>query len=184
MTVDYICREVERLKHKYGEDNPFCLANAMGIFVILEPMGTKPEGCKGFFLAQCRKKTITVNSDLPDSLRRIICIHEIGHAVLHAKQTGVCAFHDFSLFDGTSRAEYEANLFAAQYTLEDDIVLEMLNEDCFFFAAAARLRVPPELLDFKFRILKCKGYKLESPFMADSCFLKNVQVPNDDSNEC
>ncbi len=104
--------------------------------------------------------------------------------MLHAKQTGVCAFHDFSLFDGTSRAEYEANLFAAHYTLEDDIVLEMLNEDCFFFAAAARLRVPPELLDFKFRILKCKGYKMESPFLADSCFLKNVQVPNDDNNEC
>ena len=103
--------------------------------------------------------------------------------MLHAKQSGVSAFHDFSLFDGTSRAEYEANMFSADYLLEDGVVLDMLNEDSFFFFAAARLRVPAELLDFKFRILKLKGYKLDAPFVSDSCFLKNVQVPIDGNEE-
>jgi Zn-dependent peptidase ImmA (M78 family) len=184
MTVDYICREVAKLKQKYGENDPFILARAMGIFVMFEPMGHRIEDCNGFFLAQSRKKAITINSDLPEPLQRIICIHEVGHAVLHAKQLGVCAFHDFSLFEGTSRAEYEANMFSADYLLDDGVVLDILNEDCFFFAAASRLRVPAELLDFKFRILKNKGYKLESPFVSDSCFLKNVQVPNDEEHEC
>lgn len=184
MTVDYICREVMKLKRKYGEDDPFKLARAMGIFVLFEPMGSRMEDCKGFFLTQSRKKIITINADLPESLQRIICIHEVGHAVLHAKQAGVCAFHDFSLFDGTSRAEYETNMFSADYLLDDGVVLDMLNEDNFFFAAAARLRVPAELLDFKFRILKNKGYKLESPLVSDSCFLKNVQVPYNEDNEC
>ena len=179
MTVDYICREVAKLKRKYSEDDPFKLARAMGIFILFEPMGSRTEDCKGFFLAQSRKKIITINGDLPESLQRIICIHEIGHAVLHAKQSGVCAFHDFSLFEGTSRAEYEANMFSADYLLDDGVVLDILNDDCFFFAAAAKLRVPAELLDFKFRILKLKGYKLDAPFVSDSCFLKNVQVPTD-----
>lgn len=179
MTVDYIGREVAKLKRKYGEDDPFKLAKAMGIFVVFEPMGCRMEDCKGFFLSQSRKKIITINGDLPESLQRIICIHEVGHAVLHAKQSGVCAFHDFSLFEGTSRAEYEANIFAADYLLDDGVVLDILNKDCFFFAAAARLRVPAELLDFKFRILKLKGYKLDAPFVSDSSFLKNVQVPTD-----
>lgn len=183
MTVDYICREVAKLKRKYGEDDPFKLVKAMGIFVLFEPMGCRMEDCKGFFLAQSRKKIITINGDLPESLQRIICIHEVGHAVLHAKQSGVCAFHDFSLFEGTSRAEYESNVFSADYLLDDGVVLNMLNEDGFFFGAAARLRVPAELLDFKFRILKLKGYKLDAPFVSDSCFLKNVQVPDED-NEC
>ena len=183
MTVDYICREVAKLKRKYGEDDPFKLVKAMGIFVLFEPMGHRIEDCNGFFLAQSRKKAITINSDLPEPLQRIICIHEVGHAVLHAKQSGVCAFHDFSLFEGTSRAEYESNVFSADYLLDDGVVLDMLNEYCFFFAAAARLRVPAELLDFKFRILKLKGYKLDAPFVSDSCFLKNVQVPDED-NEC
>lgn len=184
MTVDYICREVAKLKRKYGENNPFVLARAMGILVVFAPMGHRMEACKGFFLSQSRKKIITINGDLPESLQRIICIHEVGHALLHAKHAGVCAFHDFSLFEGTSHTEYEANMFSADYLLDDGVVLDMLNEDSFFFAAAARLRVPAELLDFKFRILKNRGYKLESPFVSDSCFLKNVQVPDDEDHEC
>ncbi len=58
--------------------------------------------------------------------------------------------HDFELFDGVSQCEYEANCFAADYLLEDEDVLEMLNADMSFFQAAAELKVPPELLDFKF----------------------------------
>lgn len=184
MTIDYICRETKRLKSKYGDDDPFTLARDMGILLVLEPMGCKPRSCKGFFLAQSRKRTIIVNSDLPESLRRIVCMHEIGHAVLHAKQSGGSAFHDFALFESTSRAEYEANMFAADYLLDDAVVLEQLNEDGFFFAAASMLCVPAELLDFKFRILKNKGYKLDVPLMANSNFLKNVEVPFDGADEC
>ena len=33
--------------------------------------------------------------------------------------------------------------------------------------------MPAELLDFKFRILKNKGYHLEAPFIAQPNFLKN-----------
>lgn len=160
MTIEFICQEVHRLKRKYGDDNPFELASDLGILLVYSPMGNNPEDCKGFYLCQSRKKTITINSDLPQSLQRIICIHEIGHAVLHAKQAGVSAFHDFSLFDGAARAEYEANMFAAEYLLDDEEVFDLLNDDLFFFTVAGTLRVPAELLDFKYRILKSKGYKM------------------------
>jgi Zn-dependent peptidase ImmA (M78 family) len=149
----------------------------MGIMVNLEPMGLRDDDCKGFFIAQSRMKMITINNDLPQALRGVICAHELGHAVLHAKSAGVDAFHDFALFDNTGIKEYEANLFAADFLMTDDDVLELLNDDIFFFGAAARLGVPPELLDFKFRILKRKGYKMiDPPLMANSNFLKNVQV--------
>lgn len=52
MTVDYICREVERLKRKFHETDPFKLCDAMGIILLYAPMGTYPGACKGFFLAQ------------------------------------------------------------------------------------------------------------------------------------
>jgi len=52
----------------------------------------------------------------------------------------------------------------------------MLNDDLSFFQAAAQLYVPAELLDFKFRTLKWKGYKvIDAPLMANSNFLKNVK---------
>ena len=47
--------------------------------------------------------------------------------------------------------------------LDDDVVLEYLNENYSFFQVASKLNVPVELLDFKFKILKQKGYKLVSP---------------------
>ena len=104
---------------------------------------------------------------------RVILAHEIAHSVLHANITA--AFHEFTLFDDTDRQEYEANLFAAELLLSDDCVLNALNEDQFFFQAAKALYVPAELLDFKFRVMKRKGYKLESPIVSHGNFLKTIE---------
>lgn len=180
MSIDYICREVSRLIRKYGETDPAALARAMGIIVAYEPMGNYPAACKGFFMVQSRQKHITINSDLPEIIRRIILAHEIAHAVLHRKAlASLKAFHDFSLYDATSQFEYEANLFAAEYLLDDKEVIERLNDDAFFFGVAKELCVPPELLDFKFRILKHKGWALDSPITADGAFLKHIAQRRD-----
>ena len=101
--------------------------------------------------------------------------HEIGHALLHQKTLQIKCFHDFELFDGVSQCEYEANCFAADYLLEDEDVLEMLNADMSFFQAAAELKVPPELLDFKFRMMKRSGVQIvDSPITSNSDFLKDI----------
>ena len=177
MNMDYICREVEKLKKKYHETDPFKLCEDMGIILLHTPMGTYPGACKGFFLTQSRKRSITINSDLPESIQRIIVTHELGHAVLHAKAVGVKTFHDFELFDSTSLMEYEANIFAAEFLMDDEDVLAKLNDDISFFGAAALLRVPPELLDFKFRLMKRNGYKvIDPPLMANGNFLKDVET--------
>ena len=69
---------------------------------------------------------------------------------------------------------------AAELLLEDGEVLDALNQDTTFFSAASQLRVPMEMLDFKFRLLKWKGYKmLESPIQANSNFMRNMEVPDD-----
>ena len=174
MSIDYICREVSRIMRKYDESDPWELAAAMGIIVSRVPMGEKYNSCKGFFLYQSRIKHITINSDLSEIVQRIILSHELGHAILHLKAAKMRAFHDFSLYDSTSQMEYEANLFAAEYLLDDELVADRLTEDTFFFSVAKELNVPPELLDFKFRILKRKGWLIESPILANSDFLKHI----------
>ena len=149
----------------------------MGILVLFQPMGTYTGACKGFFLSQSRMRSITINSDLPEPLQRVIAAHELGHAVLHRKEAGVSAFHDFALFDRTSAKEYEANVFAAELLLDDREVMERLREDRSFFGFAQSLRVPPELLDFKLRILKRKGYDvIDPPLAAPGSFLKDVEM--------
>lgn len=176
MTIDFISKEVKKIKKRYDETDPVRLCHAMKINLLYQPMGTFPKACKGFFLKQSRKKAITINSDLGEELQRIILMHEIAHAVLHANVPGVKGFHDFHFFDQTNIYEYQANIFAADYLMADELVLEILNDDISFFGAASILCVPAELLDFKFRVLKRKGYKvIDPPLNAKSDFLKNTK---------
>lgn len=173
MSIDLISREVDKIKKKYDELDPVKLCQYMKISLLYHPMGTFKGACKGFYMEQSRKRVITINSQLEEALQRIILIHEIGHAVLHRNIPGVKSFHDFSLFDETSLYEYQANIFAADFLLTDEDVLKVLNEDMSFFTAASTLCVPAELLDFKFRILKRKGYQvIDPPLNAGSDFLK------------
>ena len=67
--------------------------------------------------------------------------------------------------------------------LEDEDVLEMLNADMSFFQAAAELKVPPELLDFKFRMMKRSGVQIvDSPITSNSDFLKDIPAVPFDAN--
>ncbi len=177
MFYDDIVKAVEQLKKRFHEDDPFLLARAMGIILLPRSFALGENAMKGFFLQKNRIKTITYNVDLPVALQRIILAHELGHAMLHAK-SGVYAFHDLGLFDESSRFEKEANLFAAELLLKDDEVLDSMNADGTFFSAAASLKVPTELLDFKFRVMKWKGFKIvEPPIIAMNDFLRDVEIP-------
>lgn len=96
-----VCEAVESLQRKYCERDPFRLCADMGIKLLYQSLGTDPDAIKGFYLESKRIRTITVNSNLPTVIQRIIVSHELGHAVLHRK-SGVKAFHDIGLFDESS----------------------------------------------------------------------------------
>ena len=176
MTTEAISNEVKRLLHIYHERDPYELCSAMNILMTESPMGTYEGACKGFCMKMFKQRIITVNSDLSKALQRIIVAHELGHYILHDDVLSVQAFHEFTLFDMTLKTEYEANIFAAELLLPDDVVLEKLNDDISFFGAAAELCIPPELLDFKFRTLKRRGYKvIDPPLMCQSNWLRNAK---------
>ena len=174
MTNDSIRKKVAKLKRRFKNASAEEICDELGIKIIYIPMGKASTACKGFFYRQSRKKVIILNSDLPKSVLKIILPHELGHAVLHGDADTANQFHDFELFDEVSNYEYEANIFAAEFTLSDEDVLSKLNDDTSFFQAAAALRVPPELLDFKFRVLKRMGYAINPPLYSQSNFMKNI----------
>jgi len=178
VTYSEICGAVEKLKKKYEESDPFRLCRRMDIKLLYNQFGKEEDSIKGFFLECKRVKTITLNSDLPSVIQRIVLTHELGHAVLH-ENCGIHAFHEVGLFNESSEYEKDANLFAAEFLLKDEDVLESLNAETTFFSAASRLVVPMELLDFKLRVMRWKGYKsIEPPITAQSNFLRNLEVPD------
>lgn len=174
MNIENTAALADELKTKYSSKDPFRIADDMGIVTEFRQLGTYDGCCKGFFICAYRIKHITLNSDLSPELQKIIMAHELGHAVLHEDSSKMASFHEISLFDDTEPKEYEANIFAAELLLDDEEVMDVLNEDSFFFQAAGKLMVPAELLDFKFRIMKRRGYKLDAPIIADGSFLKNI----------
>lgn len=179
MTLDEICRKAEFLKNEYKTNNPETLCRDLGICLLYQPMGTHPGAIKGFALGVDGVFSVVVNSDLSAEVRRIIIAHEIFHTLEHCRDR-ICSYHDVALFDEISEMEKEANLFAAELLLSDEDVTEVLNSDNTFFTAAATLCVPIELLDFKFRIMKRKGYQLaEPPVHSHNDFLKKIKVENE-----
>lgn len=171
MLAEMIKREANRLKMKYQTNNPFEICDALKITVSLVPMGKHEGSCKGFYLTSSRRKIATINNDLPLHIQRIILPHELGHAILHVTPS-LCTFHELTVLNETNRLEYEANIFAAEFMLNDDDVMDALQMKMNFFQTASLLEVPPELLDFKLRLLQREGHDVVAPYIGRATFLK------------
>ena len=168
---DYIVNQVESLVKRYGTRNPFILCQELGINIRFKELGTE---IKAYFFYQSRIKTIVINQRTTLSACRILCAHELGHGILHKKLAAMRGFHELELFDCLNTTEYEANLFAAELLIDDNELLELLNNsEKSFFGVAKELYIPAELLDFKFRVLKSKGFRIETPYISQANFLKN-----------
>ena len=172
--IVYICKMAAHTIRKYDKTDPFRLAAAMHIVLLYESMGASDSACKGFYIFQSRKHVITINDDLSYEDQYIVLSHEIGHAVLHWQLAKSEPLREYSLYNQSSQMENDANYFAAEFLVSDDKVIECFDDGQDFFAAAKSLYVPPEMLDYKIRIMSEKGYEINAPFMANSNFLKNI----------
>jgi len=171
MRVSVIQEEVQKLKDKYQTSNLTEICNDCGISVLLRPMGSHEKSCKGFFLVNARCKVIVLNSDLPDCICRVILAHELGHAILHGIN-GISAYHEFAMLNETDRMEYEANLFAAELLLDDNAVNDAILRGDDLFTTSSYLEVPPELLEFKLRIMQRYNKQMQIPMYFRADFLK------------
>ena len=165
-------KEVAYLIKKFSTRDPFKLCDELNIIVKYKSLCPQ---IKAFFFYQSRIKTIVLNTELDAELQRILCAHELGHAVLHSKFLAESrGFGELKLFDSETVTEYEANIFAAELLVDDSELLDLLKSGEYsFFQLASILYVPAELLDFKIRALSAKGYEIDIPYIATADFLKS-----------
>lgn len=147
------------------------MCDALGIRVSKFSMGISERACKGFFMVQDRIKVAVLNSDLDERIQNVILPHELAHGVLHVDRR-IRTFHELSYLDETDFLEREANIFAAEFLIDDTSLFDVANSQVDFFQMASLLNVPPELLDFKLRLLKQQGHRVNAPYIAQSDFLK------------
>ena len=167
---DFISKKVDRLVSKFKTRDPYEICGCLGIYIHFKDLG---ENLKGFYFYQSKIRNIAINTRLVEDIRRILISHELGHDRLHQRIAKMKGFQEFELYDAVMPTEHEANVFAAELLIKDNELLALLNDsERSFFDVARELSVPAELLDFKFRAFKQKGYRVVAPYIASSGFLK------------
>ncbi len=179
LSLPWISDEVQRLKKRFRVQSPQELCDALHILILHSPMGTVPEACKGFTLCQDGVFVISVNADMGEDMQKWVLAHETGHAVLHTALLRDHPLLDIHPFSMEHILEREANLFAAEWLLDDADIMELVHDGHDFYAIASLLHVPPVLLAYKVQFLAGRGISLLSPIPGCGDFLSALplQVP-------
>lgn len=167
---DYIAHRVKELVEKHGVRDPFALCDCLDIEILWKSMC---EEIKGYFFMYDGVKIIVINSELDDFMKKMVCAHELGHAILHEHIADREHFTvDFAVYDLSAKPEFQANLFAGELLVQDEDVLEQLAIYDNYFDVANELSISPELLDFKIRMMQAKGHPLPDFVNCRGDFLK------------
>jgi len=138
--------------------NAYMIADMLGIHVMPRPFVHQ----KGVYKVILGQRFIFMKDDLDDVMKNMVLLHEIGHDQLHREEAGLNGgFQEFNIFNmrGISM-EYEANLFAAQVSLPDEEILELLEEGYDIQYIAKTMNSDINLVVLKIDMLIRQGYKL------------------------
>ncbi len=118
-TIDHkIFRLIRYYERIVGTRDPVAIAKFADIGIAVIPLGN----IAGYYMLLKRKRWIFVNEDISidDPMYRVVVAHELGHALLHRKEN--CAFLQNHTLLLTSGIEREANQFAAELLIPDDML--------------------------------------------------------------
>lgn len=118
MKVHDIKRLVAYYVKKYDTRNPFQLAEYLNVEVQIGPLGSRA-GCYMFLK---NHKCVFLNEDLNERECTLVMAHELAHSIMHRKEN--CYFVRNKTLMLTSKIEIEANTFAAELLISDDLIYE------------------------------------------------------------
>ena len=143
-TIDHkICRLVRYYVRMVGSRDPVAIAKFAGIGIATMPLSN----VAGYYTLVQRKRWICINEDIPSGspLFKVVVAHELGHALLHRKEN--CAFIKKHTLLLTSGIEREANQFAAELLIPDDMLQEYSG--CTSDQFCTCTGYPKELIDIR-----------------------------------
>ena len=112
-----IKRIVSYYVRKFQTTDPFEIADRLGVLYQIGEIG-----CEGCYMFLKNHRYIFLNQNLDEQETRMVMAHELGHAVLHRKEN--CYFIRNKTLLLNSKTEMEANRFAAELLIGDDVLEE------------------------------------------------------------
>ncbi|WP_017435104.1 ImmA/IrrE family metallo-endopeptidase [Saccharococcus caldoxylosilyticus] len=134
---------VRQLIKKHKSNDPFRIAKEKNIIILFAELGNT----LGFYSSYKRIQFIHLNNQLDEMMQRFVCAHELGHAVLHPKSN--TPFLRANTLFSVEKLEVEANTFAVELLLPDDIITQYQNTDLTIYDVAEIHSVPRQLVYLK-----------------------------------
>lgn len=161
-----------RLIRKYRTRDPFLIAEELGITVLFSSDFKRQ---KGAFALIGNNSFIFINANLSEYMQRLVCAHELGHALLHrtlGKKPG--GLMEFEIFDIKDQTEYDANVFAANLLIDEEEVMDMARQGHDVVYIAKELNLNVNILLVKLNEMNKKGYDLRIPYEPSRKFLGSI----------
>ena len=130
-----------KLMRRCNSNNPFTIVRALDIILIYCHL----VDLNGFYQYHKRNHIIYLSEDLDEVTARFVLAHELGHMQLHRNLNTV--FMDTRTFNPHSRFERQANTFAVELLLPDDLLREY--SDYSIYQLARSVGVPEEFVGLK-----------------------------------
>lgn len=141
--AEKIKQVVEKMIRKHGTNNPFEIASQKGIVLMFESLGK----IYGYHHTFHRIQIIHINDELDEPMKRFVCAHELGHAVLHPELS--TSFLRKNTLFYMDKIEREANEFAVELLLSDEVLYTYQGTDATIYEAAAAYGIPREVVHLK-----------------------------------
>ena len=135
-----------KLMRRCNSNNPFTIARALDVILIYCTL----IDLNGFYQYHKRNHIIYLSEDLDEDTARFVLAHELGHMQMHRDLNTV--FMDTKTFNPHSRFERQANTFAAELLLPDELLLE--SPECAIYQLAQSYGLPVEDAELKLQGLQ------------------------------
>lgn len=142
---DYVRKKALTYRRKFNTSDPFKLADALGIEVMTCDIGSR----LGCYMYLKRSKCIWISESLEGNERMFVMAHELGHAILHPKEN--CYFLRTHTLLNT-KLEVEANKFAVEFLIPDEILTEYLKyKECSIEQVSRLLGYQKKLIELRLK---------------------------------
>ncbi|NBI72372.1 ImmA/IrrE family metallo-endopeptidase [Otoolea muris] len=118
-----IKKKADELARKFQTRNPFEIIRGLNVILLFVPL----IDTRAFYQYFKRNNIIYIDENLPRHEQMFECAHEMGHMFLHKKANAI--FMDTRTGFNTSRFEKEADTFAIDLLVGDDILAEYQSYD-------------------------------------------------------
>ena len=113
-----IKQKANSMARKYNSRNPLEIIKNLNVILVYYPL----KDVRGFYQFFQRNNIIYIDDNLPENEQIIVCAHELGHMLLHKNSNAL--FMDTRTHFVTTKYENEANTFAAELLIPDEIIVE------------------------------------------------------------